>query len=433
MELKRKMSPYVIILFSFILAIFIGSLLLILPISLKEGIKINYLDALFVSTSNVTITGLTPINIKETFNLFGYVVMVFLMQIGGLSVTTITFFVISLVGSKIGYKSRLLVKESINQDSMKGVITIVKRIVSLTLVVELIGIILFIFIFMLNDIPFIESLGYSVFHTVASYNNAGFDIFGSNSLMNYNSNIMFNIVTMLLIVLGGIGSIVIYDLIKKKSYKRLTFHSKIVLKMTGFLLLFGFLSFYILEKDATIIEAMFHSVTLRTAGFYSYDYSLVRQTTLLIMVIFMFIGAAPASNGGGVKVTTIYTIYKTSVGYIKDEEVTSHKRSIPLRYQKKAFLIIFMAFNFVILATLSISFFDRNINLTKILFEVISAFSNTGLSLNLTSSLGSVSKSIIIVIMIIGRVGVLTFINSIISREKKNKHITEFVDLEYII
>ena len=230
--MKLKISPYVMILLSFLFTIIIGSILLVLPFSLNEGVNLSYLDSLFISTSGVTITGLTPVIIKDTFSLVGRIILIVLMQVGGLSVTTIAFFIISILGARIGYKSRLLVQQSVSMDSMQGVIKVVKRIVSLTLIIEVIGIIIFFFLFLANGVQVGDAIEFSIFHTVASYNNAGFDIFSSNSLTFLSNDVIFNILTMLLIVLGGLGSIVIHDIIKKRSYKKLTFHSKIVLKMT---------------------------------------------------------------------------------------------------------------------------------------------------------------------------------------------------------
>ncbi|HKL95523.1 MAG TPA: potassium transporter TrkG [Haploplasma sp.] len=431
--MKLKISPYVMILLSFLFTIIIGSILLVLPFSLNEGVNLSYLDSLFISTSGVTITGLTPVIIKDTFSLAGRIILIVLMQVGGLSVTTIAFFIISILGARIGYKSRLLVQQSVSMDSMQGVIKVVKRIVSLTLIIEVIGIIIFFFLFLANGVQVGDAIEFSIFHTVASYNNAGFDIFSSNSLTFLSNDVIFNILTMLLIVLGGLGSIVIHDIIKKRSYKKLTFHSKIVLKMTLILILVGAISFFLLEKEATIIQSLFHSVTLRTAGFYSYDYNTVRQTTVLIMMILMFIGAAPASNGGGIKVTSLYTIYKSSFGYLGNKEAVAYKRSIPERYQRKSVVILFMSFNVLIIATLIISFFEKGTSVTTVFFEVISSLSNTGLTLSLTPKLSSPSKIIIITVMLIGRVGVLTFVNSVFIKSEQRSAITEFVDLEYIV
>lgn len=430
--MQKKMSPYLIILLSFLSVIVVGSIVLILPVSLKDNIKLSYIDALFISTSSVTITGLTPQVLNETFSTFGKVVLTILIQVGGLSVTTIAFFIISIIGAKIGFGSRMLAKETISMDSMQGVVKVIKKIVLLAVVIESIAIIIFTIYFLVSGLSFSQSLGYSIFHTVASYNNAGFDIFGSNSLMTFRDDIFFNIITMLLILLGGLGSVVIFDIIKNRSYKKLSFHSKIVLKMSLILLLSGTVLFFLLEKDATILQSFFHSVTLRTAGFYSYDYGLVRQTTILIMIILMFIGAAPASNAGGIKVTTLYTLFKSTDSYIRNKDMVAYGRSIPARYERKAFMILFISTIIIVLSTVSVSFFEKGINLTTIFFEIISAFSNTGLTLNLTNKLSSYSKLIVLIVMIVGRVGVLTFVHSILKREKKT-FITEYVDLEYVI
>lgn len=431
--MKNKLTPYKIILLSYLAVIILGSVFLILPFSTKDNVTINYIDALFMSTSSVTITGLSPLVIKDTFSTFGKSIIVILTQIGGLSVTTITYFIITLLGAKIGFGSRKLALENINLNSMSGVVKVIKNVVKVTLIIELIGIILFTIMFYAKGFSLINSFGNSIFHTVASYNNSGMDILGNNSLIVFKSDFIFSLVTIILVLLGSLGSIVIYDILEKRSYRKLSFHSKIVLKMTLILVVFGALTFFLLEKDATILESLFHSASLRTAGFYTYDYNTVRQTTLLIMMFLMFIGGAPASNAGGVKVTTLYTLYKSTLAFIKDKEPIAYKRRIPLKYQYKAFMVVFIAAFIIMISVILISYYETNVNLTNIMFEVISSFSSTGISLGLTKTLSGYSKVILIVVMLIGRVGVLTFVNSLLRKKLNKPSSVEYIDIEYIV
>ncbi len=425
----NKIKPQQKIIIAYILLILFGSTLLILPFSTNR--EVSYLNMLFTSVSAVTITGLDPVGITETLTIFGKIVTAMLIQLGGLSIITIQVFLLTLIGTKVSYKDRDLSKENIGVNHRDGIVKTIKRIVTISMIVELIGIILLFPFFMIKGYSFDKALGHSVFHTISAYNNAGFSILGSNSLMVYSENIYFNIVTIILIILGGIGTLVIYDVTKNKRWKKINFHSKLVLIMTSILFLSSGILFFVLEKNSSIINSLFHAATIRTAGFHTYNYLNAKTVTLFIMIIFMFIGGAPASTSGGIKVTTIFTLYKATKAKISNKTPTYKKRKIPNNYINKAYLILILSLVITILSTLIILIVEDK-DFMAIMFEVFSAFSNTGLSLGLTNDLTAISKIVLIIVMLVGRVGIITFIGALIFDGKKYENI-EYIDLEYLI
>lgn len=432
--IKNKISPQLNILFSFMILILIGSVLLALPFAVTGLTDVSYFDHLFTATTSVTITGLTTVNVAKTYTLFGKIIIGLLIQLGGLSITTLAFFIFTIFGAKIGYKQRDLIRENTNLNTRVGIVKTIRKIVRITVIIESIGIILFTAFFNYQGYNLADSFGNALFHTISSFNNAGITIFpDNNSLMMFSNNYFFNILTILLILTGGIGTIVIYDIYEKKSFRKLSFHSKIILKMTLILFLFGAVSFYLLEKDASILNALFHSATTRTAGFYTYDYSVAKNATILITISLMFIGAAPASTAGGIKVTTFYTVLKSITGFIKGKDPIAYKRKIPREYQQKAYFIIIANFIILLTGVIAITIFNNDISLTSILFEAGSALSNTGLSLGITSSLTRMSQGIIIFLMFIGRLGVITFISSFIFKQQVDVRNVDYIDINYLI
>lgn len=425
----NKVKPQHKIIIAYILLILIGSIFLILPFSTNG--EVSYLNMLFTSVSAVTITGLDPIGITETLTMFGKIVTALLIQLGGLSIITIQVFLLTLIGAKIGYKDRDLSKENIGIEHKDGIVKTIKRIVTISVIVELIGVLLLFPFFMIKGFSFGKALGHSVFHTISAFNNAGFSILGTNSLMIYSENIYFNIITIVLIILGGIGTLVIYDVTKNKRWKKINFHSKIVLIMTSILLLSSGIIFFTLEKNASLVNSLFHAATIRTAGFHTYDYLNAKTVTLFIMIIFMFIGGAPASTSGGIKVTTIFTLYKATKAKITNKTPTYKKRKIPNGYINKAYLILILSLIITILSTILILIVEDK-DFIAVMFEVFSAFSNTGLSLGLTSELVITSKIVLMIVMLIGRVGIITFVGALTFSDKKYENI-EYIDLEYLV
>ncbi|HHT55774.1 MAG TPA: H(+)-transporting ATPase [Acholeplasma sp.] len=407
--MKKTISPYLIIIISFLSIILIGTLLLLLPFSTVNNYSLKFDDAFFLATSSVTITGMSSIsNLSDTLSLFGKIIVTILIQIGGLSVITISIFIMYLLGSKIGITNRVLLKENINSLNLKGLVSLVKKIILFSFIFELIASIIYLFIF-IKIMPLGEAITTSIMHAISSFNNAGFDLMDINQLLINNTYPLLTITTLILVILGGIGFIVIFDIIESKSYKKLTLHSKIVLKVNLFLWFFGFIMFKI-NSNLTIFQAIFLSITARSAGF-GVNLSLLPNHGILVLFVLMLIGASPASTGSGIKTTTVYVLYKSLFSFARGSETVVNKRKISDETKYKAFiLLIFMVF-MIFISTVYMLIVE-NITIDIALHEVIAAISNAGLNSGFSSSYNIFSKLMVIILMFVGRVGILTILAS---------------------
>ena len=272
----KKIHPYFIIILTFLAVILTGTLLLVLPVSSSTGKSIGFVDSLFMSTSAVCVTGLGTITINTSMCLFGKIVMALLMEIGGLSILTIAIFFFTILGAKLSVSNKFLLREALNQNSVRGVTTLVIKIVIWAALIQFIGVVLNMFAFMpMFDGNFPKALGYSIFHSIASFNNAGFDTFGDQSMIPYTDNLMLNTSTMFLIIFGGIGFVVLSDIVRKRRWKTLQLHTKLVL-VTTFVLIFGGAVLIKLSWGSlSFLEALFTSVTSRTAGFTTIDLTML--------------------------------------------------------------------------------------------------------------------------------------------------------------
>lgn len=410
----NHLSPLVVILLSFLAIIFVGSFVFWLPISTLPGKALSYVDSLFLSTSAVCVTGLSTIaDLSTTLSLFGKIWLAFLIQVGGLGIVTIAIYVLVLFGIKIGVTERYVVKEALNQNNLGGIVRLLKAIIMTTLAIEAVGFVLH-FIVFVQDHSFLEAVGHSAFHTISSFNNAGFDILGSTSIQVYSENILFNFATMLMIVLGGLGFIVLQDVWKKKSWKHLSLFSHIVIKTSLFLILGGWLVIKLLDfENVTWLQALFASVTARTAGFSTVDMSILHRSTLTIVMFLMFIGASPNSTGGGIKTTTFYTIAKSIWCFLQGKTPIVKNRRIDEVSRIKAFTITLLSAMsvfvvFVVLSRIEADNPNFDMSYLNLLFETVSAFGTVGLSLGATPHLMSASKLIVAFLMFIGRLGPLT-------------------------
>ena len=406
----KKQPPVRLIAGGFLLVILLGSILLSLPISLKEGVTVKYIDSLYTAVSAVCVTGLSTIEVGATFNIFGKIVLGVLIQVGGLGVATIGAGLIMLMGKKMDLKSRNLVHEAMNLDSGKGVIRFLKEVFFTTLIIELLGAVVFFFIF-LKEFKWYAALGYSIFHAVSAFNNAGFDIFGrGDNLIPYKNDIVFNIVTAILVIIGGIGFLVIREIRTKGIHiKKYSMHAKVVLMMTSILLVLGTLLIKLTEWNRiTWLGAFFSSVSARTAGFSTFHFGNFGNAGLAVMILLMFIGASPGSCGGGIKTTTFFVIIKTIIATVKTGDVRIFKYSIPKETYKKATVIAFIGAFVIAISTFFLCVFEPHLGFVDLLFESVSAFATVGLSTGITSDLSMGSKIISIVVMYIGRLGPLT-------------------------
>lgn len=407
MNLIKKIKPGRIIVLGFLIVILLGTILLMLPISINEGENVSFIDALFTSTSAVCVTGLIAIDTADTFTVFGRTVVALLIQIGGLGVTSVGVGFIMLLKKKIGIKERTLIKESMNLDSLKGVVKLVKSILIMTLIFESIGVILSYIVFSKDYAP-LDALGISLFHSIAAFNNSGFDILGGlQNLIPYQSNVILNLTTCGLIIFGGIGFLVIKEIIEVRSFKKFTLHTKIVLIMTGILLVVGTILLKLTE-DISWLGAFFFSTSARTAGFSTYPLSNFTNAGLFVLIILMFIGASPGSTGGGIKTTTLFTLNKSIYSTSTNKHCTAFKRKIPLGLILKAFNVTILALFVICIGTFILIILEPNYTFMQLLFEVTSAFGTVGLSTGITPDLSALSKFIISLIMFIGRLGPMT-------------------------
>ena len=424
MGLINKIKPGRIIVLGFLLVILLGTMLLMLPISINDGASVSLIDALFTSTSAVCVTGLIAIDTADTFTAFGRTVVAMLIQIGGLGVTSVGVGFILLMRKKVGIKERTLIKESMNLDSLKGLVKLVKSVLLLTLIFEIIGVILSYLVFSKDYSP-LDALGISMFHSIAAFNNSGFDILGNlQNLIPYQSNILLNLTTCGLIIFGGLGFLVIKEIIEKRSFKKFSLHTKVVLITTGILLVVGTVLLKFTE-DITWLGALFFSTSARTAGFSTYPLSNFTNAGLFILTILMFIGASPGSTGGGIKTTTIFTLYKSIYSTSTNKHCVAFKRRIPSNVILKAFNITLLALFVVCMGTFILSILEPTYTFMQLLFEVTSAFGTVGLSTGITPNLSDLSKVIISLIMFIGRLGPMTIATIWYFKEPSNAYYSE--------
>lgn len=403
----RKLSPGRMVVLGFAFVILIGSLLLWLPISANEGVRVSYIDALFTSTSAVCVTGLISVDTADTFNVFGRTVVALLIQIGGLGVTCMGVGLILLARKKIGIHGRVLIRDTMNLTTVKGVVALVEAILFMTLIFEGIGAVLSFLVFS-GDYPPLAALGISVFHSVAAFNNSGFDILGGlTNLIPYQNNVLLNLTTCGLIVFGGLGFLVIREIWIKHSWKRFTLHAKVVILTSVLLLAAGTLLLKMTEH-ITWLGAFFQSTSARTAGFSTYPIGKFTNAGLFVLVILMFLGASPGSTGGGIKTTTAFVLAKSMYSTATNKYCSAFKRRIPTVVITQAFVIAILAAVVVCVQTFLMCLAEPGYSFIQLLFETVSAFGTVGLSTGITSHLGEWAKLILVVTMFIGRLGPLT-------------------------
>ncbi|MHB1150793.1 MAG: TrkH family potassium uptake protein [Eubacteriales bacterium] len=403
--MKAKLSPGGYIAIGFAAVIILGTVLMLMPISKNEGVSLSLIDTIFVSTSAVCVTGLVTVDPAATFSVFGRTVLALLIQVGGLGVSSIGVGFIMITGKKINIRERVLVKEALNYNSFTGILSLVKSVLIITLSFEMVGMILSFFVFS-RDYSFWDAIGFSIFHSVSSFNNSGFDIFGGN-LAPYRNNILFNMTTCMLIIFGGLGFFVLKDIVQKKSFKKSTLHTKVVLFTTGSLLVCGTIIIKFIE-NVSWMEAFFFSTSARTAGFATLPVGGFTNAGLFIIIILMFIGASPGSTGGGIKTTTFFILLRSLIGASRNKTPSAFKRKLPEEILKKAFIIILLAFAVVITSTFLLCVTEPQTSFIDLFFEVVSGFGTVGLTTGITPGLNESSKIILIFTMFIGRLGPLT-------------------------
>lgn len=414
---KATEKPPFVLTMGFLFLITIGGLILSTPFVTRSGHGTGIVDAFFVAASASCVTGLSPVNTAEHWNTFGQVVILILIQIGGLGVMTLASFIPLILGKKIGLKSRIILKEQLNLDTMSGVVKLFKYVLSFTFLTEMIGAI-FLSIRFIPDYGIKKGIWFSIFHSISAFCNAGFDILG-DSIYPLNHDYLVNITLMALIVIGGLGFMVTNEIFHKKNFKTLSTHSKLVLLTNLGLILIGAFGFYLLESikggilsgekfNDSMLISLFQSVSARTAGFYSVDLSKIRDSSAILLIMLMFIGGSPGSTAGGIKTTTIIVLMLAVVSVIKKEkEPVVFNRRISNDTIRKSISIFLISLSLVMLVTFLISVIE-NYSFIDILYESTSALATVGASKGITSNLSSVSKILIALCMYLGRIGPMT-------------------------
>ena len=436
---KFKLSTTQIIMLSFLAAIFAGSLLLSLPISAANGQAIPYIDALFTATTATCVTGLVTLPTVSTWSVFGQIIILILIQIGGLGIITIMSALMILFQKKMGIGDRLLLQDAFNLNSLSGIVRFVKKVMLGTFVVEGIGALLYMTVFVPEFGP--KGIWISVFTSISAFCNAGIDIIADNSLCNYATDPIINFVTSLLVILGGIGYIVWWDVMRvaknpagRRHFRDLTLHSKIAITATLSLLLSGAVLIFFFEynnpltiKDLSLFDkvqvSLFQSVTTRTAGFATVPQQDLTNASSILCLLLMFIGGSPVGTAGGIKTVTIAVLVVSALATIRNqEEVSMFDRSISKQAINKAVAVTAMSFTIMFLSTLLLSAVT-NADTLDILFETVSATATVGLTRDLTPYLNSAGKVIIIGTMYLGRVGPISLALALNSKQKRNNMI----------
>jgi trk system potassium uptake protein TrkH len=432
---KRHLTPPQIIVLGFLSVIIIGTLLLMLPFSSTKACA--FVDAVFTSTSAVCVTGLIVKDTPNDFTLFGQLVILSLIKIGGLGYMTSASIIFLLIGKRIGIGERLIMREELHTLSLEGVVKFTKAVLKFSFLFEFTGALILTLRF-LQDFELKDALLYGVFHSVSAFNNAGFSLFSDN-LVRFRGDIVVNLTVTTLIIAGGIGFIVISDLYKfqRKEVTRLTQHTKIVLVTTAVLILAGALLIYFFETSnphtfekmtpkERVLTSYFSAVTPRTAGYNTLDYSLMRTETLFLTIILMFIGASPGGTGGGIKTSTFAVVIASLCATMRSLQSTViFKRRVPSDIVSKSFLMVTLAGIFCTVITLYI-IRSEDIKYLDAMFEVISAFGTVGLSVgdggvrSLSALFTPVGKLLISFSMFVGRLGPLTLAIAIVrAREER--------------
>ncbi|WP_418418965.1 TrkH family potassium uptake protein [Blautia sp.] len=420
----RHFTSFQVIILGFFSVILLGSLLLMLPISTRDGHGASFADGLFTATSAVCVTGLIVRDTATYWSEFGQAVILTLIQIGGMGVVTIAVAIAVASGRKIGLMQRSTMQEAISAHQVGGIVRLTKFILKTSISIELLGALLLAPVFC-KDFGIFKGLWYSVFHSISAFCNAGFDLIGIrepfSSLTSYASNPIVNFTIMALIITGGLGFVTWADIRKNKfHFRKYNMQSKVILTVTAGLLIFPAIYFFFCEFSnlpigERILSSLFQSVTPRTAGFNTVDLTLLTETGLMIMIILMLIGGSPGSTAGGMKTTTVAVLFSSALAvFRKQDSAHFFSRRIPDNAVKNAATILMMYLTLFLGGGMVISYIEK-VPLMSALFETSSAIGTVGLSLGLTPSLGMVSKAILILLMFFGRVGGLTLIFAALS------------------
>jgi len=436
--LSRHLPPARIFILSFAGVVLLGAVALWLPFSASKD-PLTFIDALFMSTSGVCVTGLATVDIGKDLSLTGQIITLVLFQIGGLGIITFSVFLFGIMGRGVSFKEREIIQSVFMHTPRRDFLHILKSVLLSTLIIEAFGT-LILFLRFSKDFQWGQALYTSVYHAVSAFNNCGYSLF-SDSLMGYRDDWIVNLTIMGLLILGGIGFIVIHELIDtwRGTQKRLSAHTKVALITTGFLIVSGALLFYVFERHAIVkdmdlptafLVSLFQAVSPRTCGFNTVDLALLTNEAILLIMILMFIGACPGSTGGGIKTTSAAVLFLMIWNRFKGhDEVNVFNRTIPKEVLTRTIsIIIASAFSVALITSVLLLAGTANLPplesrhfFVEYLFETISAFGTVGLSMNVTPKLNEIQKIAVIIMMFAGRVGPLTLAFSLAAASSKRE------------
>ena len=443
---KIRLTTTQLLATGFLGIILLGGILLWLPISNTRPISL--IDALFTAVTSVCVTGLVTVTPAVQFTLFGKIVLLILIQIGGLGIIACVTAFFIIMKRRISLKERVVILEAYSMESLSGMVAMILRILKGTICLEGIGALLYSFRFV-PEFGVVKGIGYSVFHAVSAFCNAGIDILGDSSFIPYADSVVVNFTTILLVVLSGLGFTVWQDLgqnLKKvwkkelelrRLFKKLRLHSKIVLIMTSVLIVSGTLAFLLLEYNnpgtigdmsfgEKLMSSLFHSVSTRTAGFATVPQGELTQGTMFTTCILMFIGGSPGGTAGGVKTTTIAMLILCCVSVLQNKkDVECFGRRIQADNIRTGICVVILAFVSLLAGTTLLTIFEGDVDFIRIMYETTSAIGTVGLSADLTSQLCTASKFVIMILMYIGRLGPITFALAFGTGRTSKNHIRQ--------
>ena len=422
-------KPTLVILLSFVFMILLGTGLLMLPFSTTDHLGLHPVDALFVSTSASCVTGLTVVDAKNDLTFFGKVVLLFLIQVGGLGIMTLATLVVHTMGYRFQMQQNMVLQESLNQRSQAGLIDLIRCMLKYTFAIE--G--FFAVVLAIHFYPEFgyEAIGYGIFHSISAFCNAGFDLFGNyNSLCLRNDDNFLMACLGTLIVLGGIGFTVMADIQHKRSFGKFSLHTKIVLVTNSLMIVIGTILIFVIECGnpntigtmgtfEQIVNSCFTSISCRTAGFNSFDLSQTEQISQLVMIILMFVGASPLSTGGGIKCTTFFIILMSMWAVLRGKNnIVVFGREITNELRDQAFAIFTMGTIWVVAVGILLSVIDGETHeLLEVIFETVSGFGTVGMGIGITLEWDIWGKLVLSLTMLAGRVGIMTFMLALISQK----------------
>lgn len=421
----RKQPSSRVIALSFFVLIMVGSGLLCIPNCLKEGVSIRYVDALFVACSASTTTGLCTITPAETFSVGGYVVLALLMQIGGLGVTAFGTGLILMMRRRINLKERLIFSESMNLSSGRNVSRFVNSVFAVTFITEATSALLSFIVFRFQyNYPTLKALGTSVFHAIAAYNNAGMDIFGSSSLVQFQDNIWINLITVATMGMGGLSFLVVHQMLESRfRWRRFSLNTKVVLLMAIVMAVAGTLLLKVTQYDnVSWLGAFFQAESARMGGFTTYRLATFRPAAVFVIIIYMFVGCAPGSTTGGIRTTTLFVLFQRIKEIITKREGNAFHYNIPMEAYFKAGDVLTVSLLTVLVGSLLVAAMEPSLSLHAVIFENVSAYSTAGMSLGITSSFHTGAKLVITVMMYVGRVSPMAILTMWTRGSAKRTH-----------